>query len=218
MVLASLANLGSLGSLGSFECMRELDVRRLLYRTEVKRVLTANPKSRVVDELELMRGEVRVDIAIINDALHGYEIKSGLDNLERLPHQQLAYGKVFERMTLVAHERHVEKAVAMVPKHWGLITVGERDGKAFANEIWPARINPNLDTLAMAQLLWREEVLELMEYFDLGRGLKSKSRKILWQVLANSLTAEQLKAFVCFKLRTRKGWKKPKRVKIAIDF
>jgi hypothetical protein len=196
--------------------MRELDVRRLLYRTEIRRMLGENPKSRVVDELELLRGVVRVDVALISDTLHGFEIKSGLDNLLRLPHQQEAYGKVFERMTLVAHERHVEEAVKMVPKYWGLITVGEREGVPFANQIWPARLNTDLDRLAMAQLLWREEVLELMEYFDLGRGIKSKPRKVLWKALAASLTTEQLKAFVCFKLRTRKGWKRPKRVKLVI--
>jgi len=179
-------------------------------------MLSENPKSRVVDELELLRGVVRVDVAVITDTLHGYEIKSGLDNLDRLPHQQEAYGKVFERMTLVAHERHVEEAVKLVPKYWGLITVGERDGVPFANQIWPAGRNPNLDPLAMAQLLWREEALELMEYFDLGRGIKSKPRKVLWKALAASLTAEQLKAFVCFKLRTRKGWKRPKRVKLVV--
>jgi hypothetical protein len=196
--------------------MRELDVRRLLYRTEIRRMLGENPKSRVVDELELLRGVVRVDVALISDTLHGFEIKSGLDNLQRLPHQQEAYGKVFERMTLVAHERHVEEAVKMVPKYWGLITVGERDGVPFCNHIWPARLNSDLDPLAMAQLLWREEVLELMEYFDLGRGIKSKPRKVLWKALAAGLTTEQLKAFVCFKLRTRKGWKRPKRVKLVI--
>jgi len=32
--------------------------------------------------------------------------------------------------------------------------------------------------------------------------------------LARNLTIEQLKAFVCFKLRSRKGWKKAKRVKL----
>lgn len=179
-------------------------------------MLSENPKSRVVDELELLRGVVRVDVALISDTLHGFEIKSGLDNLQRLPHQQEAYGKVFERMTLVAHERHVEEAVKMVPKYWGLIAVGEREGVPFANHIWPARLNTDLDRLAMAQLLWREEVLELMEYFDLGRGIKSKPRKVLWKALAASLTTEQLKAFVCFKLRTRKGWKRPKRVKLVI--
>jgi hypothetical protein len=94
--------------------MKELDVRRLLYQTEIKRVLTANPKNRVVDELELVRGEVRIDVAVIGDIMHGYEIKSAKDNLLRLPNQQLHYGKVFEKMTLVADERHVDEAVKIV--------------------------------------------------------------------------------------------------------
>ena len=57
-----------------------------------------------------------------------------------------------------------------------------------------------------------------MEYFDLDHGLKSKPRKVLWQKLASALTLEQLKTFVCFKLRTRKGWKRPKRVKLVEEF
>jgi copper homeostasis protein CutC len=117
--------------------MKELDVRRLLYQTEIKKVLTANPKSRVVDELELLRGLVRVDVAVIGDIMHGYEIKSAADNLERLPVQQEHYGKVFEKMTLVADERHVDHAVKIVPKCWGLIAVGMRDGRPYADEIWP---------------------------------------------------------------------------------
>lgn len=194
--------------------MKELDVRRLLYQTEIKRVLTANPKNRVVDELELVRGEVRIDVAVIGDIMHGYEIKSAKDNLLRLPNQQLHYGKVFEKMTLVADERHVDEAVKIVPRNWGLIAVGMRDGTPYADEIWPATLNFNLEPLALAQLLWREEALELMEYFDLDHGLKSKPRKVLWQTLAKNLTMEQLKTFVCFKLRSRKGWKKRKRSRI----
>lgn len=198
--------------------MKELDVRRILYQTEIRKILKENPRQRVVDELELSRGEVRVDLAVIGDILHGYEIKSEKDNLERLPRQTLFYGRVFEKMTLVAHERHVEEAVKIVPGNWGLITVGKRDGKPYANEIWPARLNYQLDPLALAQLLWRDEALELMEYFDLDHGLKSKPRKVLWQTLASGLTLEQLKTFVCFKLRTRKGWKRPKRVKLVEEF
>lgn len=196
--------------------MKELDVRRLLYQTEIKKVLTSNPKSRVVDELELLRGLVRVDVAVIGDIMHGYEIKSASDNLERLPVQQEHYGKVFEKMTLVADERHVDHAVKIVPKCWGLIAVGMRDGQPYADEIWPARHNGELDPLAIAQLLWREEALELMDYFDL-KGYRSQPRKILWQALSKSLSVEQLKAFVCFKLRTRKGWKKRKRVRLNIS-
>ena len=51
-------------------------------------MLGENPNSRVVDELELLRGVVRVDVAVISDTLHGYEIKSASDNLIRLPNQQ----------------------------------------------------------------------------------------------------------------------------------
>lgn len=191
--------------------MREGDVRHLLYCTEIKERLKISAKARVVDEFQILRGQGRIDVALIDDALHGYEIKSASDTLERLPSQQAIYGKVFERITLVADERHVKEAVSMVPKHWGLIVVGMKNGKPYADTLWPAMRNQNIDKLALAQLLWRAEVLELMEYFDLTSGLKSANRKTLWRHISNNLTLEQIKAFVCFKLRTRKDWRGKRR-------
>jgi hypothetical protein len=188
--------------------LKECDVRHLLYRTEIKERLRQSSTARVVDEFQMMRGLGRIDVALIDDALHGYEIKSASDNLERLPSQQAIYSKVFERITLVADERHVQEAEKMVPKHWGLIVVGIRENEPYAETLWPAMRNHDLDRLALAQLLWRDEVLELMEYFDLATGLKSANRKKLWARISDCLTVEQLKAFVCFKLRTRKGWRK----------
>jgi hypothetical protein len=187
--------------------VKEADVRKLLYQTELKRVKAERPDSRIVDELVLLRGLVRVDVAVINDCLHGYEIKSDADNLERLPGQQAGYKKVFERMTLVAAERHIEEAVKLVPPCWGLIAVGEQDGSPYAKEIWPSILNRELDSLALAQLLWRDEVIELLDYFGLTRGLKDKPRKTLWKSLSKSLTTEQIKAFVCYKLKSRKDWR-----------
>lgn len=187
--------------------MKEQDVRKLLYQTELKKIKTERPESRIVDELVLIRGKVRVDVAVINDCLHGYEIKSEADNLERLPRQQAQYKKVFERMTLVADERHVRDAVKLVPPCWGLIAVGSRDGRPYAEEIWPSILNRDLDKLALAQLLWRDEAIELLDYFELARGLRDKPRKTLWNALKRNLTVEQLKAFVCYKLRTRKEWR-----------
>jgi hypothetical protein len=191
--------------------LRESDVRHLLYCTEIKERLKQSARARVVDEFQILRGEGRIDVALIDDALHGYEIKSASDNLERLPAQQAMYGKVFERITLVADERHVKEAVAMVPKHWGLIVVGMKEGKPYADTLWPAMRNKDLDKLALAQLLWRDEVLELMEYFDLSSGLKRANRKTLWRHISHCLSLEQIKAFVCYKLRTRKDWRGKRR-------
>jgi hypothetical protein len=187
--------------------LRESDVRHLLYKTEIKERLRLNAKARAVDEFQILQGQGRIDVALIDDALHGYEIKSATDSLDRLPAQQALYGKVFERITLVADEKHVEEAIKMVPREWGLIVVGRKDEKPYAYTLWSARQNLNLDKLALAQLLWRDEVMELMDYFDLSSGLKTAKRKILWQHISKCLTLEQLKAFVCFKLRTRKDWR-----------
>jgi len=195
--------------------MKEPDVRKLLYQTEIRKICRESPVTRVIDEMPVLRGAVRVDVAVINDSLHGYEIKSGSDRLDRLPAQQAGYRKVFDRMTLVADERHVEEAVKLVPRCWGLIAVGQRDDRPYANEIWPALRNTELDPLALAQLLWREEAMELMEYFGLARGLSKKPRKFLWQTLARELTVPQLQAFVCYKLRMRKGWGGPKLIQPA---
>jgi hypothetical protein len=187
--------------------MREGDVRHLLYCTEIKERLKQNAKARVVDEFQILRGQGRIDVALIDDALHGYEIKSASDSLGRLPSQQAMYGKIFERITLVADERHVKEAVAMVPKHWGLIVVGLKNCKPYAETLWPAMRNQDLDKLALSQLLWRDEVIELMEYFDLTTGFRNANRKKLWGHISNSLSLEEIKAFVCFKLRTRKDWR-----------
>ncbi len=188
--------------------MREGDVRHLLYCTEIKERLRQNSKARVIDEFQILRGQGRIDVALIDDALHGYEIKSASDSLERLPSQQAIYSKVFERITLVADERHVQQAETMVPKHWGFIVVGMNNRKPYAERLWRSGKNDDLDKLALAQLLWRDEVFELMEYFDLASGLRSANRKILWRHIAKCLSLEQIKAFVCFKLRTRKDWRR----------
>ena len=85
--------------------------------------------------------------------------------------------------------------------------VGLKDGKPYADEMWPPILNRELDPLALAQLLWRDEAIELLEYFGMATGMRGKSRKVLWKSLATRLSVEQLEAFVCYKLRTRKGWR-----------
>ncbi len=75
--------------------MRELDVRTALHKTEIARLLDLDASSLVVDELGIMEGKYRIDVAVIGSVLHGYEIKSASDNLDRLAAQQESYSKIF---------------------------------------------------------------------------------------------------------------------------
>jgi hypothetical protein len=192
--------------------MREQDVRQALYLTEVRRLIDESPHSLVVDELGVMEGKYRIDLAVINDRLHGFEIKSAADNLLRLAAQQESYSKIFDRMTLVADERHVAQALKIIPSWWGLIAVSMRDGQPFLNEIWPSRQNLGVDPLSLCQLLWRQEALALLEDLGLAHGVRTKSRKLMWRLLAAVLDLDELRACVSEILRRRTSWRQPDQV------
>ena len=54
--------------------------------------------------------QVRIDIAVVKGALHGFEIKSDFDNLKRLARQVDLYSQVLDRATLVVGERFAPRA------------------------------------------------------------------------------------------------------------
>jgi hypothetical protein len=187
--------------------MRESDVRRALHDSEIRRIVHQDPLSLVVDELGVLEGKYRIDVAVINQHFHGYEIKSASDNLDRLPAQQQSYNRIFDRMTLVADERHVVEAVKIVPPWWGLISVSIREGQPHLNEIWPSRLNLNVDPHSLCQLLWRDEALQILADLGLARELRNKSRKLMWKLLATVVETADLRQSISAKLRTRKGWR-----------
>src|SRR5439155_10222560 len=91
------------------QILRDRDVRQALHR-KVLRDHHGDANTLVLDELGLRHGACRVDIAVVNGYLHGYEIKSDSDTLDRLPAQVAVYNLVLDRATLVVGERHLQKA------------------------------------------------------------------------------------------------------------
>ncbi|MFX4263573.1 sce7726 family protein [Pelotomaculum propionicicum] len=74
----------------------------------------------IVDELPICWGDTRIDIAIVNCSLIGYEIKSDRDTLDRLPRQAELYNKIFDSITLVCSQRLIAKAKDKIPEWWGI--------------------------------------------------------------------------------------------------
>src|SRR3954469_15133629 len=102
--------------------MRDIDARRAL-RQEVKRRHQGETDTLVVEELGVCQGVARVDFAVINGSIHGYEIKSERDTLVRLPAQSDAYSRALEFVTIVAAQNHLHKVVEAIPDWWGIWTV-----------------------------------------------------------------------------------------------
>jgi len=163
--------------------------------------------TRVVEEMGVWAGSARIDIAVINGELTGFELKSERDTLDRLPAQAEIYNLVFDRVCLVATSRHLQKALNIVPAWWGTYVVSEDvSGRTIMARRRAGRRNPSRDPLILAQLLWRDEVLALLDEHGLASGYRSKTAKFLHARLAEKLSLANLSSGVRQKLKARDGW------------
>lgn len=163
----------------------------------------------VVDELGIAVLEpapVRVDVAHLTDACWtGVELKGERDSLARLPRQVREYGRVFDRCTLVTTDHHVRPALELVP-HWWEVVVATWDGDLHAEVARTGTVNPHPQSVARAQLLWRDELWAELKARELSRGLSKATRAQLAQVLAEHLDADQMRVAVTVALAGRHGW------------
>lgn len=182
--------------------MRDRDIRESLRRTELAPFL-ADAQTRVVEELGIMQGDFRIDMAVVNGVLHGWEIKSDYDTLARLPAQAQAYGEVFDEMTIVVGTAHTQHVREIVPAWWGILQV--RNGKL--RRVRAGRPNRTTKIEAVVQLLWRDEAVAILDRYGLAKGLRSSPRRALWQALVSGLPRDVLAYEVREAIKVREGWK-----------
>ncbi len=175
------------------------DVRGLL--REYLEAIHTGTDIRVLEELGLCQGDVRVDVAAVNGELSGYEIKSPSDTLARFPNQCRIYSKVVDRAWLVAPEKTLAKADA--PEWWGQIAVFDAGDRLGLRVVRQAQLNPKLDPISIAKLLWRDEALEVLRGAGGARGVMTKSRKIVWKRLIESVSLDDLRSAVRAALKRR---------------
>ena len=188
--------------------MRDADIRRVL-RQHLEGAFKDDGTTMIIEELGLCRGTVRVDVAVINGVLKGYEIKSDQDTLLRLSSQAATYNRIFDTMTVVVAERHLRAAERLIPSWWAIqvAKAGDSSAPLEIEHIRSELTNPSVDPSSLVQLLWRDEVLELLGQAEPLKALKSKPRRVLWETLATAVPLPELKAMVCACLRSRSRWR-----------
>lgn len=190
--------------------VRESDIRAAI----AARAVSVSPEvpPLVLPELAVCQSEARVDVAVVDARrLVGWEIKSEGDRLDRLPHQQAVYGRVFDRMWLAADARHIRRAVDVIPDWWGIVRVDERGGGCHLTQVRPSRVNRSVDLHALVELLWREEVLDELGQLGLSDGRARSPRRELWWTLAEAaptlISPTKLRSRVRARLMARQDWR-----------
>ncbi len=185
--------------------MRDADVRSAIcdYLVELH---AGDRDTMIIEEMGIWAGAVRIDVAVINGEMHGFELKSASDTLGRLPSQRELYDRVFDRVTLVVADKHQSKAMSIVPEWWGVITAFEEDGKVELQPFREAALNPGVDPLQMARLLWRDEALDCLARFGGTKGFKSATAEKLAKEISERLSIEHLCEEVRTVLKRRPNW------------
>ncbi len=187
--------------------MRDIDLRQAL-RESLTATCAPDSSTVIVEELGLFRGAVRADIVVINGNLKGYEIKSDRDTLSRLANQAVMYSRVFDTVTIVLADRHLERAVRVIPDWWGIeVAVTDAAPTLRLSKIRTENLNSEVDPFALVQLLWRDEALALLGEASPSEQLTNRPRRFLWQALVAAVPLPELKALVRTCLKNRKYWR-----------
>lgn len=185
--------------------MKDPCIRQLLKDTELQHFFY-DSDSKVVDELSLPVAKARIDVAVINGSLHGYEIKSASDTLQRLPSQIEAYTKVFDYLSIVTENKYHDRITEFLPSWVGIIVCDENKGVKTIKQVRKAKLNKAKQGFFIAKLLWREELIQsLIEY---NIPFKKKDRNwLLCEALSSNLDVNAISFIVRDKLKKRQNWK-----------
>lgn len=162
----------------------------------------------LIHELGLAHARGRIDLAVINGVVHGYEIKSELDTLRRLESQLDVYCRSLQKLTFVVTEKHISNVIECVPSWCGvqLVKRGHR-GAIHFTVLQKAIRNPNLDLFVMAHLLWRQEVHDILAKWGTNKAILRSPRTILYRELVANVSEAQLTGLIKKAMMQRSTWR-----------
>ena len=184
---------------------RDCDIR-LALEAKLVQEHGDEPDTIIRHEVGICAGKRRIDVALVNGELAGYEIKSDMDTLARLTGQADAYGSVLDRAILVTTERHIDGALALLPNWWGVIVAYAEEVNIVLETYRDPALNDKYDAFSLAQLLWREEALGELRLRGMGRGLSHKARHYVWTALVDAISVNDLRSIVRTRLKARPEW------------
>lgn len=162
-----------------------------------------NDDTRIINELGINFGASRIDVAVVNGILHGYEIKSESDTLKRLPQQMEYYNRLFERMTIVTDQKFLEQAEQMIPRWWGIQVVKKKTTDLSLITIRKGRRKPSQDKELLLKLLWKEDLERFVDYLGYPKKHKALRKNTLLQMFISEVDLVTARTFVYDTLKQR---------------
>lgn len=188
--------------------MLDKDVRHAVKNKVLKDHIN-DPSTLVIEELGLNYGRNRVDLAVINGEIHGYELKSDSDTLIRLPNQAECYSLVMDKVTLVVGVKHSKEAIALVPDWWGvkIAVMGSKGGVSLVTKRHNKK-NKNVNPFELLKLIWKDEVIELLSSkIAIDWRIKKLKKEEIHQLVVDNFSLDEIRENTRIILKSRVGWR-----------
>lgn len=182
--------------------LSDIDIRPAL-RRKVLAPYRHDPDTVIIEELCLAQGLVRIDLVRVSNSLHGFEIKSDRDSLRRLDNQIGLYNRVMDYTTLVTAPKHFSAACNLLPPWWGIWIVEADANGPQITVVRGSKKNPSRDPRTLAELLWRDAALALLEQHRSATGVRGKPRHKIWDRIGEKLKIESIATAVRCHLKAR---------------
>lgn len=184
MLLSTYMNLGSKQTKTNDKKVRESLIHHLK---------GSEDSSVIFEEFDIERGRVRADVVSVSGSMvHGFEIKSDVDTLTRLPNQVKYYNQVFSTVTLVVGSEHVVKALHIIPDWWGVMVATQTNSSIVLNTVRGTKRNDEINVETVANLLHRKELVEILNEYAPGRTYSGMSKPMLKTEAMRALPFEKL--------------------------
>lgn len=156
----------------------------------------------IVEEFGVASGASRIDVALLNGHIHGFEIKSDYDRLDRMEHQLQKFSAVCQKLTFVVGRRYVSSVLRATP-HWCGVIVAYRHstGVRFVT-LRRSKLNPADDPEALARLLWRAEANALLVSIGVLPS-QNRRRAEVWAKVVATLSVMEVRRAVVRALKQR---------------
>lgn len=158
----------------------------------------------IIHELKIPRPSSRIDLAVVNGRLAGFEIKSDVDSLSRLPRQVLAFSHIFDELYVVTTERHVKAVRAVIPDWWGIAVPIQKGTNISFRKLKRSKINRHQNTEALLHMLCRRELIAVLASVGIADGKRSTSKPELVKHILTGTRIRKIKAAVRNVLRQRR--------------
>ncbi len=166
--------------------LKDKDIRPYLIE-HLSNILPDNGK--ISEEQTLHNGKVIADVIMISKGgVHIYEIKGDLDKIERIKRQSEYYNRCAPKLSLVTTEKHLKKALEILPNHWGIILALKKDDRIYFKYIRKSSTNNIFCKQTALMTLWKSELTEAFVNLNHMKPKSNATRAHLADQISNMLT------------------------------